>query len=83
MGIAGSIVSFVVLWWLILFMTLPIGVETQAEADSVEPGTAPSAPTQPKLIRKMLLTTAITAVLWAGLYAVITFELVTLDDFPF
>jgi len=83
MGIAGSIVTFLILWWLILFMTLPLGVQTQAEADDIEPGTAPSAPTEPKLIRKMLLTTAITAVVWGALYATVTFELVTLDDFPF
>lgn len=83
MGIAGSIVTFIILWWLVLFMMLPVGVRTQAEDNHIEPGTAPSAPVQPKLIRKMLITTAITAVLWAGIYAAITFELVTLDDFPF
>jgi predicted secreted protein len=44
--------TFLVTWWIVLFATLPWGVRTQEEDDSVVPGTAPSAPVQPLLLRK-------------------------------
>jgi len=56
----GFGVTFVVVWWLVLFMVLPFGA---APPEKVEPGMADSAPARPRLGIKMLITTLIALVL--------------------
>jgi predicted secreted protein len=46
----------VILWWLILFLLLPIGVKKQ---ESVDFGNDPGAPKNPMLKKKFILTTII------------------------
>jgi predicted secreted protein len=58
MGVYQAIVTFAVLWWLILFMVLPFGARP---ADDPVPGTAPSAPARPRLALKFAVTTALAA----------------------
>jgi len=53
---------FVIVWWLVLFVVLPFGAQP---LDSVQPGTAPSAPARPRIGLKMAITTAIAIVLTA------------------
>ena len=81
MGIAGSLVSIILLWWLAFFMLLPVGVKSQLESGQVEPGTVPSAPTSPNLLYKALGALAIALVLWAALFAVIEYRVITLEEF--
>ena len=65
----GFAIYFVV-WWVTLFVTLPFGVRSQHEEGVGAPGTDPGAPIAHQLGRKMLWTTAISAVVFAlGLYA--------------
>ena len=45
------VVIFVILWWLILFLILPIGVKKE---QSVEFGNDPGAPNNPMLKKKIL-----------------------------
>jgi predicted secreted protein len=56
----ATIVTFLIVWWLVLFMVLPFGA---APPEEVEPGTAPSAPAKSRLRLKFLITTVIAAVL--------------------
>lgn len=53
---------YIVVWWLCLFVILPIGVRTQDEAGETILGTPESAPQRPMLIRKALATTVLAAV---------------------
>ena len=77
MGITGSIVVFVVIWWMVLFITLPFGVRGQWEDGSVSEGTDPGAPQVAGLGKKALATTAITIVLWAAVWLAVRFELIS------
>jgi predicted secreted protein len=61
-----------IVWFLTLFMVLPFGVRTQGEAGSVEPGSAHSAPDQPALGKRLLITTLIALVFFVGVYWVLT-----------
>ena len=61
-----------------LFAILPIGVRTQGEDGAVVPGTPESAPTRPRLLRVVLLTTIVSALVFAALWAVVRFGLVDL-----
>ena len=80
MTVTGAIVLFAVLWFLILFMALPIGVRSQSDEDDVVPGTPGSAPTQPMLKRKILWTTAITVAIWVPLVAIIASGWIHITD---
>ncbi len=74
---------YFVLWWLVLFIVLPIGVRTQEEEGGVEPGTVPSAPAAPYLLVKLLATTLLSGVLFAAGYVVWQSGVVTIDSIPF
>jgi predicted secreted protein len=71
MSPVGAIVSYLIIWWTVFFTMLPIGVQSQAEAGTVVPGTDPGAPVAPNLWRKALWTTGIAACLWVILFAAI------------
>ncbi len=74
---ASGILVFVVLWWLVIFAVLPWGVRIPEKAAR---GHADSAPVQPMLLRKVLATTAITAVLWVVVYLIVTSDLISFRD---
>jgi predicted secreted protein len=76
MSLALGIAIYLVLWWMVLFAVLPIGVRTQGEDGSVVPGTPESAPTAPRLIRVMLLTTLISGLLFALAWAAVRYGIV-------
>jgi predicted secreted protein len=58
--------TFVIIWWLILFMVLPFGASPLAD-EEVTPGQARSAPAKPRMLIKILITTALAAVVTAAL----------------
>ena len=74
-----GIASFFTIWWVVIFVTLPLGVRSQAEAGGGPEGSDPGAPVRPDLKRKMLLTTGISAVVWLILAAIIEFRLISFD----
>ena len=80
MNITGALVLYASIWFLTLFVLLPIGEVSQAEAGEVVPGTPESAPHSPRLGRKMLWATAISAVLWAGCAWLILGGMITRED---
>lgn len=83
MSIAGGIVAFVIIWMVVLFMVLPWGVRNPAEmGEQVDPGHDPGAPVRPMLWRKIAVTTAISAALWAAVFYILEYRVVTLDDLP-
>jgi predicted secreted protein len=82
MGIAGSLMVISICWWLAFFVMLPFGVRSHLEEGSVVPGTEPSAPIAPRLWRKALWALVIALILWAGLFSLIEFRLIALDDIP-
>ncbi len=62
----SSIVVFVIIWWCVLFCTLPIGLPNTYEAeDEKDLYQAPGAPKSFDLKKKLIMTTAITFILWS------------------
>jgi predicted secreted protein len=60
----GFAIYFVV-WWIVLFLTLPFGVRSQHEDGEASPGTDPGAPIASQMGRKLIWTTIISAVIFA------------------
>ncbi len=81
MGITSAIVLFLVIWFMVLFVVLPLRLTTQGEAGVVEPGTPSSAPVNPNLRRKFRIVTAVAVVLWAVIATVILSGAISVRDF--
>ncbi|SLN53721.1 DUF1467 family protein [Oceanibacterium hippocampi] len=75
MSLVGGIVVFIVVWWLVLFCVLPIGIVSQDEGKAdFAPGTDPGAPLRPRMVSKALVTTAIAIVITAGIWAYMRYD---------
>jgi predicted secreted protein len=70
MPIVTAIALYVVIWWTALFAVLPIGTRPVAEPDEVTGWRG--VPARPRMGRKLLITTVVAAVIWAGIVLVIT-----------
>lgn len=81
-GFVTGLVVFLIVWWMVFFTTLPLGVRSQQDAGEVVRGTEPGAPTDPRLKWKLWLTTLITSGLWLVYFAAFEFGLVRLQLFP-
>ena len=83
MGPITSIAIYLTIWWTVLFAVLPLGTQTHAEA-GIDKGDGgdPGAPVDPKLKRKFLTTTWVSAVIFAILWLIIRFGLVKLPPLP-
>ena len=62
--ISTSLAIYFVLWWVVLFLTLPFGVRSQHEEGEGAPGTDPGAPIMARMGRKLIWTTVISAVIF-------------------
>lgn len=67
MSAIGAVVIYVIAWWLVFFMVLPIGIRSHEEEGIERPaGTPTGVPYRPRLWTKVLVTTGIAA-LFLGL----------------
>jgi predicted secreted protein len=64
-----AFVVYVLTWWVVFFAVLPFGVKPMEQADLATGWRG--APARPLIGRKMLVTTVVALVLWAGMMAVI------------
>ena len=74
-----GVMVYIVIWWVVLLTVLPWGVKVP---DNPEPGHATSAPQNPMMWRKALITTLIATVLWGVAYWLIESEWLTLRPAP-
>jgi predicted secreted protein len=61
MGLVSGIVVYTCLWWVLLFMALPFGVEQET---AVEKGHDTGAPKKHHLLMKFVITTILTSIGW-------------------
>jgi predicted secreted protein len=79
MSLLTSISVFMVIWWTVLFAVLPIGSRSYHEMGIKPPGGGdPGAPVNPNLKRKFFTTTWIAGVVFAILWVIVRFQLITL-----
>ena len=65
-SISTAFAIYFVLWWIVLFVTLPFGIRSQHEDGESVPGTDPGAPIASHMGRKLIWTTAISAIIFAS-----------------
>ncbi len=64
----SGLAVFFIIWWTVLFMVLPFGVRSQAEGVDRVLGTDPGAPQNSRMLRKMIITTIVAALLFGLFY---------------
>ncbi len=78
MSITGSIVIFVILWWIIFFSLLPIDVNR--EKKSIIKGSDAGAPENPKIVKKFIYSTLITSIIFIIIYILVKYELLNIRN---
>ncbi len=69
-----AILVYLIIWWLVLFMVLPLWVRRPQE---VEPGHDPGAPESPMIGRKVLVTSLVAAVVFAIVFGIVESDLIS------
>ena len=82
MGITGSIIFYVMIWWVIFFSVLPMGIQSNKEVfrEKIE-GMDPGAPKNPKIAKKFFITTIITTIIFIVIYYLVEIDLLNLREF--
>ncbi len=79
MSITGSIVIFVIIWWIVFFSLLPIDVnrnkKTQIEGED------PGSPENPKILKKFIYTTIISTMVFLIIYYLVQYNYLNLRNF--
>jgi len=73
---------FFIIWWIVLFVSLPIGLRTQDDERNVVLGTVSSAPQGPHMLRVVIRTTIMALAVVAVLYVVTRVLGFSFDDIP-
>ncbi len=64
----SAFAAYFIIWWITLFAVLPFGLRTQDEAGDIVPGTHASAPTKPRFLLVISITTVIAGLIFGGFY---------------
>ena len=80
MTLTGGLVLFATLFFLVMFLLLPIGHRSQEEAGQVAPGTPVGAPERPLLGRKAIWAAVIAAAIVGGIWLFLDAGFITRQD---
>lgn len=65
MNIAGAVIAYLLIWWVLLFTVLPFGATSAHElGEDVGEGHDPGAPKTQTLGKKLLITTVLAVPVW-------------------
>jgi len=73
MGIFTGVILYLMIFWTVLFAVLPWG---NKPADNLEEGNAGSAPANPRIKQKFLITAIVSIAIWAVIAALIHLEVI-------
>ena len=78
MNWVSGVVLYILIWWVALFVVLPIGTRAVEQPDDTSG--CRGAPAKPRLWMKVGITTLVACVLWAVAYAAIVSGWVSFRD---
>ena len=79
MSITGSLIIFVLIWWIIFFSLLPIDVDRKHK--EIVEGADKGSPENPKIIKKIIYTTIITSIIFIGIFMLVKYDYFNLRRF--
>ena len=72
MSITGSLIIYVLIWWIVFFALLPIDVNREKKGNIR--GIDAGAPENPKIIKKFVYSTLITSIIFIIIYLLVKYE---------
>ena len=81
MSITSALVLYAVIWFLTLFVVIPIRLRTQGDEGRKIRGTHAGSPENPQMGKRALITTGVALVVWAISVALILSGWIGLEDF--
>ena len=76
MSATGLAIIYIIIWWIVFFITLPIDVNREKTV-KIE-GEDAGSPDNPKIIKKFIYCTSITTVIFVIIYLLIKYEYLNL-----
>ena len=80
MSIVSAIVLYAVIWFMVLFIMLPIGLRTQGDEGEIVPGTHAGSPARLSMKRKAKWVTVWATLVWALVAAIILSGWISVRD---
>jgi|TARA_B110000438_G_C15795596_1_gene642704 predicted secreted protein len=82
MGITGSFIVYICIWWIVFFSILPVGIisEKRKFKESVQ-GNDPGAPKNPRIFTKFIITTLISSILFLAIYYMVVNNYLNLREY--
>ena len=72
MSITGSLIIYVLIWWIVFFALLPIDVNREKKGNIR--GIDAGAPENPKIIKKFVYSTLITSIIFIIIFLLVKYE---------
>ena len=79
MTISEFLVAYIIIWWLVLFMVLPFGIN-RVNPDILLPGQDPGSPAKGRMILKLCVTSGISLVLLGVYYLIATSGMISFRE---
>ena len=79
----SGFVLYAFLWFLTLLVVLPIRLKTQEDVGEVVPGTPRSAPADPQIGKRVIVTTIAATIIYAIIVTIILSGIVTVNEMDF
>ena len=80
MPITSALVLFAVIWFLTLFIVLPLRLQTQGDVGEIEPGTHVGSPENPQMKKRFMVTTVVALGIWAVVAGTIISGVISVRD---
>ena len=72
MSLTGSLIIYVLIWWIVFFALLPIDVNREIKQNIK--GIDAGAPENPKIIKKFVYSTLITSIIFIIIFLLVKYE---------
>ncbi len=72
MSLTGSLIIYVLIWWIVFFALLPIDVNREKKQNII--GIDAGAPENPKIIKKFVYSTLITSIIFIIILLLVKYE---------
>ena len=78
MTVTGSAILYIIIWWIVFFVMLPIDVNRE-KPYKIE-GEDTGSPENPKMLKKFIYCTGITSIIFIIIYLLIKYEYLNLRN---
>ena len=78
MSLTGSAILYIIIWWMVFFVTLPVDVNRE-KTNKID-GEDAGSPENPKMLKKFIYCTGITSIIFIIIYLLIKYEYLNLRN---